>query len=282
MPLPTFVVIGAAKSGTTSLHRYLDLHPEIAMSTVKETGFFSDDRLYAKGPDWYAQLFPDAPARGEATPDYSGFPDIRGVPERMHALLPDAKLIYLVRDPVPRIVSQWMDHYADGALDRDIETELTRDSIDRVHEINVSRYWLQLEQYLRFYAPEQLLVVASEDLLEQRRETLREIFCFLGVAADFDSPALDRVHNPGDVRLRKRGFGYRIDRVVRPLRRRLPGGRVPAWAVRLKRLVAGLGAAPVERPVLSPELRSRLEEHLRPEMERLRAFTGKPFADWSI
>src|SRR5688572_16712902 len=96
--LPNLVVIGGAKTGTTSLHAYLALHPEIFMSRVKEIRFFTHH--YEEGAAWYAAHFRkgcDHAVRGEASPQYTAHPRLAGVPERMHTLIPDAKLIYVVR-----------------------------------------------------------------------------------------------------------------------------------------------------------------------------------------
>ena len=106
--LPNLIVIGAAKCGTTSLHAYLDEHPEIAMSREKELHFFVDRKNWGRGIEWYeAQFDASAPVRGESSPGYSAYPLYEGVAERMARVVPDAKLVYLVRDPVERVVSHY-------------------------------------------------------------------------------------------------------------------------------------------------------------------------------
>ena len=104
------------KCGTTSLYRYLALHPQIAMSQRKELDFFKTDADFAKGLEWYSAQFPDdSGVRGEASPNYSKFHIFPGVPDRMRSVLPDIKLIYLVRNPVERAVSHYM-HSVHGGL----------------------------------------------------------------------------------------------------------------------------------------------------------------------
>ena len=118
--LPNLIIIGAMKCGTSALHQYLDQHPDIAMSKEKELDFFIEDRNWRKGLDWYRSMFPDSGVvRGEASPDYTHYPAIPGVPERMHTVVPGAKLIYMVRDPVERMLSQYMHNRWTG-----IETRL--------------------------------------------------------------------------------------------------------------------------------------------------------------
>lgn len=113
--LPTFFIIGAAKAGTTSLHWYLDQHPEVGMSTIKEPNFLSGPENGIPYPTRritelsdYRRLFdPTYPVRGEASPSYTNSPRRRGVPERVKKLVPAARFIYLVRDPVERTISHY-------------------------------------------------------------------------------------------------------------------------------------------------------------------------------
>ena len=109
--LPNLIVIGSTKSGTTSLHRHLEEHPEIMMSTPKELRFFLEDwnwqgGSWQRGIEWYESKFDSsAPIRGESTPAYTTYPFVRDVPEKMARVIPSAKLLYIVRDPMERIVS---------------------------------------------------------------------------------------------------------------------------------------------------------------------------------
>src|SRR5205823_11980303 len=94
--LPNLLIIGAAKAGTTSLHRYLDLHPSIFMSRSKELQLFNQDD-WRERRDWYRAQFPTAaPVRGESSGAYTMHPVLPCVPERIKATIPDARLIYLV------------------------------------------------------------------------------------------------------------------------------------------------------------------------------------------
>ena len=90
--LPNLIVIGGLKCGTTSLHHYLNLHPQIAMSRPKELNFFVDELNWELGPEWYASHFDrDAEVRGETSPHYTNLPRFEGVAERMRELLGDAR-----------------------------------------------------------------------------------------------------------------------------------------------------------------------------------------------
>jgi len=107
--LPNLIVIGAQKCGTSGLHYYLSLHPEISVSRPKELNFFIAERNWPRGVDWYRSHFdPNAKVRSEASPNYTAYPQHLEVPERMHSVLPDAKLLYMVRDPLDRIAAHWV------------------------------------------------------------------------------------------------------------------------------------------------------------------------------
>src|ERR671923_1441551 len=153
--LPNLIVIGAAKCGTTSLHEYLDAHPEVAMSREKELDFFVEEKSWGRGVEWYERQFADAPVRGESSPSYTAYPRYRGVPERIRTVVPDAKLVYLVRDPIERIVSHFRHRQVvrPGALEDAFADPYRREGL-----VAPSRYWLQLERYLEHFPPEQILV----------------------------------------------------------------------------------------------------------------------------
>jgi hypothetical protein len=245
--LPNLLVIGAAKCGTTSLHAYLDAHPDIAMSAPKELNFFVAELNGGRGLDWYERQFDaSAPVRGESSPAYTNYPFYAGVPERIRAALPDLRLVYLVRDPIERIVSHYRLIEPDPRLGS--LAEALADPVHGPRMLTVSRYWSQLEQFLRFFSAEQILVVDADELRDRRRETLARVYRFGGADPAFHSADLDRLHNVS---------------------------RSPS---RVRTLLRRSG----EAPALTPELRERLENELRPDVERLRARTGQRFAGWSI
>lgn len=117
--LPTFIVVGAMKAGTTSLAAYLGSHPEVFVTTPKEARFFgsSSDENWPRGLGWYRQLFTSsagARARGEASPGYTMAPHVPHVPERIASVVPDVRLVYLLRNPVGRIRSAYIDRSSRG------------------------------------------------------------------------------------------------------------------------------------------------------------------------
>ncbi len=288
MALPTFFIIGAAKAGTTSLHYYLDLHPEVQMSTVKETHFFSgpaEGNPYELGRvdslAGYEALFDaDAAMRGEACPSYTSHPFRKGAPERIHELVPKARFVYLVRDPVARTVSHYQHRVSVGGERRPLSDVLgDLEDPGALRETCMSLYATQLERYLERFPAERVLVVDQADLLASRDATLREVFAFLDVEEDFQSPEFDaELLRTQDRRAYPKGYNRLVRRVVAPALRRVPPPARRALRSRVERRVF----KPLPKPVLEDDQRARLEEIYAPEAERLRKLTGKSFSTWSV
>jgi len=277
--LPNLIVIGAAKCGTTSLHEYLDEHPQISMSREKELHFFVDRKNWSRGLGWYESQFDaETPVRGESSPGYSAFPLYRGVPERMAETIPHARLVYLVRDPVERVVSHYSHRTVNWPEMRKLEEALAD---PHLHEwlVTPSRYWLQLEQYLARFPAEQILVVDADELGASRAEVLARIFAFVGVDPTFSSPEFERTHNAATGRVQPNRAG---EAMLTVLDRALG----PAWAKAVRRRTPqGLKAAfrhEAPRPVLPDEVRAKLEDELRDDVAKLRAHTGLAFAGWTF
>jgi Sulfotransferase domain len=273
--LPNLIVIGAAKCGTTSLHEYLDEHPEISMSREKELHFFVDRKNWGRGLDWYESHFDaSAPVRGESSPGYSAHPLYEGVAERMAATIPDAKLVYLVRDPVERIVSHYTHRTVNWPEMGTIEEALADPHV-REWLVTPSRYWLQLEQYLEHFPTEQILVVDRDEL----RASLPRIFEFAGADPDFRSAEFARAHNAATGRTRRNRAGEAVSTL---LERTLGPARSQALRERAPQAIKSPFRYEVEPAVLPGPLRAELEEELREDVERLRAHTGLAFAGWSL
>lgn len=288
MALPTFIIIGAGKAGTTSLHYYLDLHPEVQMSTVKETHFFSGPpagRPYELGrierrEDYEALFDPAVPARGEACPGYANNPFRRGVPARIKELVPDAKLIYLVRDPVARTVSHYKHRVSVNGERRPL-AEVLGDCGDprRREETCMSLYASQLDEYLDHFPAKQILVVDQAELLADRDTVLREVFAFIDVDPDFSSAEFDaELLKTEERRAYPRGWNYFVRRVAAPPLRRIP----PPLRRSLRRRIERSLFPPLPETTVDAELRAKLEGLYADEVQRLRRLTGKEFASWSV
>ena len=177
MRLPDFLIIGAMRAGTTALHRSLCAHPEIGMPCEKETDFFIENRAWRRGLSWYSSLFPDSPVIGEASPNYTKCDDFPGIPERVASTCADIKLIYLVRDPLDRFLSQYRQTVGMGGLKRG---EITTHECN--HILKTGLYTHQLSAWLEHFKSEQILIIDHSDLCKSPIETLNSVQIFLGVS----------------------------------------------------------------------------------------------------
>jgi hypothetical protein len=197
--LPHLIIIGAMKAGTSALHAYLDDHPDVAMSTPKELCFFYGPNPeesqgpsaidpaeqtewspgnWHRGIEWYRGHFRgDVPVRGESSPGYTS-PSFPGVAARMGSVVPDALLIYLVRDPVARAVSQYHHHVRDGTERRPI---LEAVSDPASHYIIRSRYAERLAPFLEHFPLDRISIIVHEDLVAEPVETITEILRSVGI-----------------------------------------------------------------------------------------------------
>ncbi len=281
--MPNLVVIGGLKCGTTSLHHYLSLHPQIAMSRPKELNFFVAELNWELGRDWYASHFDrSAPVRGESSPHYTNLPRFGGVAERMRSLLDDdVRLVYMVRDPVERILSHYVHNVGAGYEERSLDEALLAPGSAYIAR---SRYAMQLAPYLERFGPGAVLVVDNAELAREREATVRRVFEFCGVDASFTSAQFEREWETGGARAKEGGFRL-MDRAVR-----LPGlraldrnfDRFPEslrWLV--EKVVHDPGAGPAAKPELPPHLRERVAAALRDDVAELERLTGREYG-WSV
>ena len=275
--LPNLVVIGGLKCGTTSLHHYLNLHPEVEMSRPKELNFFVAELNWPLGPEWYASHFSGrGPIRGESSPHYTNRPRFEGVAERMRSVLGEARLVYMVRDPIDRMLSHYLHNVGGGYDDRTLSDAFAdRDSA----YVTRSRYFFQLEPYLEEFGPERIEIVGREELKRDRPATMRRVFAFLGVDPGFSSKQFEREWETGTAK----GSGrFRLmDRAVR-----LPGlraldrnfDRLPEslrWLV--ERVVHDPDAGAAPKPEVPQPLREELAELFRDDVARLERVAGRGF-----
>ena len=180
--LPDFVVIGAGRSGTSFFYRLLNQHPHVQPAAKKELHFF--DLLFDEGAEWYRLWFPEpmlvdgrTTITGEATPTYISLPL---VPERMAEVVPQARLIAMLRNPVDRIYSAYHHRVRTGRESRTFEEVIETDLADgSLKLLSKSTYVDHLVRWPEFFGDEQMLVLKSEDLFERPQETLETVLAFL-------------------------------------------------------------------------------------------------------
>lgn len=277
MNLPNLIVIGAQKCATRSLHYYLSLHPQISMSKVKELDFFIREGNWHKGIEWYKSNFTgNAKIYGEASPNYTNHPFWSGAPKRMASIVPKAKLIYIVRDPIERMLSHYVHYYADRRENRDI-SEAFKDLETNIYTCR-SKYYMQLEQYLKYFPKTNILIITTEDL-NYNRKTLQKIFRFLKVDDSFYSNKFLLTWHKSKYKRRKTRFGLRLERS--PIMRSV---QMLPFEIRgaVEKLLYLPFSNKVERPVLDEKLRQRLIDFLKDDIRHLREYTGCNFEYWSM
>lgn len=261
------IVIGAMKCGTSTLHEHLGLHPDISMSRVKELNYFIETANFAKGERWYRSRFSSSSEiRGESSPNYTKWPMFPGVPERMYAAMPDAKLVYIVRDPVDRAVSHYRHNVSHGRETRPIAEALGER--ENNNYVTSSSYHLQIQRFLQFFPAKQLRLFELSELANDPRAVSREIFEWVGVASDFDHPGFDKVLHKSSKKRKPTPLGRKVQAY--------PGGRT------VRSVLARWLEAPLDKPKLDDATRESLRNALRADAAALREFWDRPLEHWQV
>lgn len=275
--LPTFMVIGAQKAATTTLDAHLREHPDIAMPRgLKETNFLIDEGNWHRGLEWYESLWEEAgdrPHRGEVSPGYTMFPTFRRAPERAAQLCPQARLVYLIRHPVDRMISSWIQSTEWGLEHRGLATAL----LESRRYADLSSYGMQLAHWLEHFDREQVLVLRTDDLADSYGDALDRLLAHLGLPTGWrPSAQAPRLNESLDKRA-PRGPARLAARALRAT------GRAGA-ANRL----ATRGGRWMRRPLtqaetqLTPELRSDLAATFRADLAYLRTLVGPDVDLWGL
>lgn len=291
MRLPNFIVIGAAKAGTTALYWYLAEHPQVFMSPLKETNFFAyglDERgqLVYGDPELhrfrirslsgYERLFADAGdalAIGEASPIYLECPQAAG---RMRDLVPGARIVCGLREPVDRAYSDHLMYLRSRGRRFDPERDLTATSawaLPDSHWMRISRYHEALSRYFDAFPRDRIHVFLFDDLKRDPRGFLKDLYGFLGVDPDF-VPDLGTPHNvggvPANMALERLFTSKTIRAAVEPWIPKRLVDRVRRMRTRNLR----------RAPALPPELRSALVGHFREDIAKTSELIGRSLEHW--
>ena len=185
---PNCFIAGGIRCGTTWLHAALASHPDVCASPVeKELRFF--DRFYDRGVEWYHGHYPARTTSRWVLDSSPSYLDGESVVDRLHAYEPDARLIFLLRDPVRRAYSDYCRHLNARHATFDIPTELAPHSPVVQHGL----YYRHLQAYLQRFRPEQMLIALYDDLEQDPKAFLDRVLRFLEISID---------HTPPNLRLR--------------------------------------------------------------------------------
>lgn len=269
---PDFAVVGAMKSGTTSLHNYLSCHPAVTLPEEKETDFFTTDDWLANPQttkNYRLKFDPEVSVAGEVSPNYSKYPEVGNAYQRLVSAIPDIKFIYLLREPLSRFVSDLRHFSVWGEVNWDTQywgTPLSE--LESIQAYWTSCYATQLKLMYEVLPPERVLVLRTVDLAAQPGETMRRIFEYIGVEPLADETVFAQRHHVSAERKPPSHFGE----MLRTLHaHRLPKLLLPNVIYQWLR-----GQFLRENPdtYLHPELASVLREKFMAEMAELKAMTG--------
>jgi len=216
---PNLFIIGAMKSGTSSLHHYLNTHPDIFMCEPKEPCYFVEPKQLNwseikklelwQNENRYLDLFQsasDVKIIGEASTLYTKAPQITGIPERIAQFQPHARLIYIMRDPIKRTISHYWHEVRRG---NEHQTMLAAMQNNR-HYCDVSYYAKQLEPYFQWFNKEQILTLTFEEMMSDPLGVVQRVFQWLGVDASFEPPNLQHKIHVTPRQFYQKGYFYRL------------------------------------------------------------------------
>lgn len=277
-----FLVIGAMKGGTTSLYEYLSAHHQIDLISVKELNFYNNETHWARGRKWYEQRFANnGKLRGDVNPNYAMYPLCKDVPARIHSLYPHCKIIYLLREPVSRTISHIQHNVTETKEQRPLDQIVSKleQGTDPFNYVGNSRYYFQLEQFLKYFPMNQVSLISSADLKDRRAETLATLVSFLGLEDFRDEQVYSHVIHQGKDKRQHAAWLRQI------FHNRKLGG-VAGFAVRSAKQIlptkiynavrTSISSQPITLDV-SSEHRQSLNEMLQKDIEQLTQLTGRKF-----
>ena len=274
--LPNFLIIGAMKAGTTTLYNHLRLHPDVFMPALKEPEFFVAEKSWRRGLGWYASLFADADGQsvvGEASTSYTKCTEFEGVPARIKSVIPDVRMVYLIRHPLQRIESMYEHMVITGREKRPLDEAVLSDQ----KYLGPSLYGRNLSLYLKHFAPEQILTLFTDDLTGNLPGTLHRLTDFLSLPY---SPPTNGVRRDLESSAR------RTDRRLKSSLREAVWAHKAYVAVpqgvrdHINRMVTKPDAR--QRPALKPETVDALLPTLTGDAELLAQLTGTATDRWGL
>lgn len=264
---PQFIIIGAMKSATSTLHDQLALQQGIFMSTPKEPNFFSDDKQYQKGLGWYQSLFSDALPTdlcGESSTHYTKLPTYPETISRLKAYTDDIKLVYVLRHPLERLISHYIHEWSQNNIHCEINTAIKK----HPELIEYSLYHKQISPFIENFGGESILISYFQKILHSPQAELEKVCRHIGYQ---DHPEWNfemKSQNVSSQRIREFPLYSLLikSRTASTLRKLL----IPR-SIREK---IKIRLTMTERPTLTAETQNRLEAIFDRDLKRLNDMTG--------
>lgn len=274
---PGFIIIGAMKCATSTVTAYFEDHPNVFMIPEFEPNFFCDSDVYAQGTKWYDDHFASNTSgllAGEGSNYYAArdmFPDTA---QRMADYNPDLKLIYMVRNPMKRIVSSWIQYRTDGG--DTIPPTVDRAAIEMPEMfVGQSLYWHNLQPFFDRFPKENIFIGFVEDMSRDPDSFFGDLCGFLGVEPAY----VERSHqNPSAGKKVPTGLYSAVNKLplIGLAKRLLPSGLKSA----VKDNVLSTKASDV--PDFSDTVRQQVLAKIKPDAEALLDYCGKPHDFWKL
>jgi hypothetical protein len=264
---PNFIIIGAMKCATSTLHEQLAQQPGIFMTCLKEPNFFSDDEQYFKGIEWYRSQFQEAMPGdlcGESSTHYTKLPTYPKTVERLAKYCPDVKLIYIMRHPIDRLIAQYIHEWTE----RKISVEIDRALQSHPELLEYSLYSKQLEPYIDIFGKQQILPIFFERLIQSSQDEIERIGQFINYPHKPTWQNTLQAQNVSAERMRK--SAWRNFLVEAPLLKDIRQNFIPqSWRDSLKPFWMMQ-----EKPQIAPQRQRELQAIFDADLARLSSWFG--------
>jgi len=284
-------IIGASKCGTTSFYNILKEHPDICMSSTKETSYFSlseEKQKEINYQDYYSHCT-NQKILGEVSPIYSELHTAPWTAERIYKYNSEAKIIYLIRNPIDRLKSVWKQtlhtgHWKEQVYLKRFGINVPKMSLDFKKAVfdypaflDACRYWFQISGYKEFYLDDQIKIIFFEDFISSPEAVFKEVFSFLNIK-DFDISNLQKQHNKSSG---KKMMNPKIQSIIdSTFVQRIKDFR---FLTKLKNYAKKIVYKEVPSDIeIDEELKSEILEELEEDMNKILNYANKDTSYWSF
>jgi len=298
MTLPNFVVIGAYKSGTTSLYQYLKEHPEIFLSSVKEMSYLAYEDGVTPRSIWGTPIVRDLnqflirsisayqnnfksvnseKAIGDVSPMYMAS---AVAPERIKHYLEDVKIIAILRNPVDRAYSAYLMHVRNGRENRNMEDIILENPFEE-RIIRTGFYYPQLKRYFDLFDADKIRILIFEEFKANTVKVMQDVYRFLGVTDSF-VPNVNIIHNVGGIPKHPKLYRLGLGRRFWIIQRYLPSlSRIVTKPLRGVR-ISVINREFIKAPELPADVRYKLKEVYRGDILQLQNMLKRDLSAWLI